>query len=715
MAEVFTVEGASLPTTSRVVGVDGFEGLCTLYRFDVWIAIPAEESDSLSLRDLIGQAVTLRYVDDVGGPRRTLHGVVVYATWVEGSLLQITFAPRWSLASMDRHSKVFVGRTLEEILKETFQAVGLQDGTDFALQLGQRYRPIEHVCQYRESHHDFAQRWMEQSGLFWWFDHEGASEKLIVTDDDAHHPRSPAAAVRYFATSEEDSSAPDALYTFTHRRTALTAASRVRDYNDTTPSTALDVSKPKAGTGYGESVFHLEDDAATTTDASRAAKLRADEQTSSQERYTARGRVFDLQPGARFELDAHPRAAFNQEYLAVSLRHRGNALAEGDGSASLRARLGRSIYQVEVEAMRATVQYRPQRVTPTPRVEGVEIGFVDGPADSDYSQVDSLGRYKVRLHLDERANPAGEASTWIRMLQPHAGSPEGWHMPLRKGTEVMVAFLGGDPDRPVIAGAMPDADHPSVVTSANHTRNVIHTGSDNRWELEDLDGSQHIDISTPPKNTFLHLGAHHGSHAHNMVASTDGDGLVHQGSHQDIEVGGHKTEEVQKAVKEKYDNTHTVNVLQDVTEIFHATQTTVVDAHNGETYGTHTTEVTGHKIETCASQYTEVAGLLDEHHGTQSTTVDARLETHCATRTMKVSGVSAQLYDSLTVNVGAGGWTVNDQSYLFFDALNYTVMAPEVTETEIVRTEMTQAKWYTIKAAKDSKDQIKLRTCSSTR
>jgi type VI secretion system secreted protein VgrG len=708
MASVFSFDCAPLPAETRVVGFLGEEGISALYRFEVWLAVPDAASDAVDLDALIGLRVTLRAHAVDGSLRRSTHGVVIEAAWDEGSLLRVTLAPKLWLATLDRHSKVYVDKSFREVLDATLQAAGLAPDDDFVLRLDQRYRPILHVCQYRESHYDFAQRWMEQMGVCYWFEHDGEREKLIISDTKEHHPRVEGGPVRYFASGETDRSVPDALWTYTQRGAAVTADARVRDYNYLTPTVDIDRDAPLSVRSEGKSVWHTEDDVTNPAEAARAARLRAEERVSSHERFRSRGRVFTLTSGFRFELEDHPRAALNQEYLVVTLRHRANVLAAEDGSPALRALLGPDVYRVEVESIRGSTQYRPPRVTPLPRVEGIEVGFVDGPADSPYAQIDAHGRYKVRLHLDERPNPAAGASTWVRMLQPHAGAPEGWHFPLRKGTEVMISFLGGDPDRPVIAGSIPDADHPSVVTSANHTHNVIHTGSDNRVEMEDLAGAQYVDISTPPQSTFLHLGAHHGSHAHNAIASTEGNGLVHQGGNQDIEVGGHKTEDVTGSVREKYDNTHTVTVKQDVTEIFHATQTTVVDVHNQEDYGTHTTEVTGHKIERCASQYTEVAGLLDEHHGTQSTTIDGLFRTTCATRTLRVANTDAEFYDSMDVTVGAGGWTVSDTSYLFFDAPNYTIMAPEVTETEIVRTEMTQGSWKTVKGEKQSKDQVKL-------
>ena len=710
--ELFSLECDAALTGARVIGLRGSATLGQTYRYDLYLQLTAEADPELDAA--LGTRATLTVHDDTGAARDTVHGILSAAEWVEGTLLRVELVPALWLLSQGRHSRVWVDADFPTFLGDVLRGAGLGDD-DFSLRLRARYRPVEHVCQYRESDLAFIQRWCEQLGVTFYFEHDGAREKAVFVDRSSDFPQCPGAIVSYFATDDEDGSTVEAFNAFAQRNRAATATQRVRDYNELQPSVAIDESVDAAVPGAGASVPMFEDDARSGWSARQAAQLRVESSRAEHERFHGSGRVFGLRPGAWFELEGHPRGAFHREYLAVEVSSRGYALAADDPAGSaVRALVGARPWRVDVGSIRRAVDYRPPRVTPLPRVDGVIVGHVDGPVDDDYAQLDGHGRYVVTLDLDERAHRAGEATTRLRMLQPHAGAPEGHHFPLRKGTEVLVAFVGGDPDRPMIVGAVPDADTPSPVTSSNHTQDVVHTGGDTRIEVEDTAGGQYIDISTPPEQTFVHLGAHHGGHRHNAIASTEGNGLVHQGANQDIFVDSDKTEDVHLAVTETYKQTQTTHTIQDVTQIYHATQTTKVDRHCKESYESHTTTVTGHKVERCASQETTVSNLLTEAHGSQDVVVDGLLKSTAATREFKATTQSAQFYANLTWNVGAGGFTVNDDSYLFVDAPNYTVLVPKVTEVQNVRTELAPTKWYSFKGTKTSRDTVKISMISAT-
>jgi len=192
-------------------------------------------------------------------------------------------------------------------------------------------------------------------------------------------------------------------------------------------------------------------------------------------------------------------------------------------------------YFVEVEAIPGETQFRAVSSTPWPRIYGFENGIVDGPAESEYAQMDDQGRYSVKFRFDESDLKNGGASTFVRMMQPHGGGIEGFHFPLRKATEVVFSFLGGDPDRPVISGVVPNALTPSPVTSGNHTKNVVQTGGRNRLEIEDLADQQRITLSTPYSNTYLRMGSP--NDGHELIVSTDDNMYQDVGDHYNLSVG----------------------------------------------------------------------------------------------------------------------------------------------------------------------------------
>ncbi len=219
---------------------------------------------------------------------------------------------------------------------------------------------------------------------------------------------------------------------------------------------------------------------------------------------------------------------------------------------------------------------------------------------SEYAQIDSHGRYAVKFHFDESDLTGGKASTWVRMLQPHGGGIEGFHFPLRAGTEVACSFAGGDPDRPLDRGVAPNALTPSPVTSGNNTRNVLQTGGRNRFELEDKSGLERITLSTPHTNTYLRMGAPNDDH--NLHLHTDGHSIHDTAGNLDIQVGanfqeyvvGTTTETYQGAADTVYKDKVTVRyesrkdetVVGDLTESYEANLKQTVGKTVSETIGT---------------------------------------------------------------------------------------------------------------------------------
>ena len=358
----------------------------------------------------------------------------------------------------------------------------------------------------------------------------------------------------------------------------MTRGVTLGDYDYTKPMLAISASQPQAAIG-GEQLVRFEDNLQDPAEASQLAKVRGETFAARQVSFHGRGHVLGFHPGLSFTLEEHPRDDFNAGYQITRVRHRASRLdLERDVMRQLGFPQPREGYEVEIEALPDGVQFRPERRASWPRVAGLESALVDGGAESPYAQIDDQGRYRARLLFDEAKNPAGAATAWLRMLQPHGGAPEASHFPLRKGTEVLVAFVHGDPDRPYILGAAPTPTTPSPVTKANQTQNVIQTGAKNRIEIEDTEGQQYIDVSSPNQKSFVHLGVHAGLGDHNLVVSTAGDGLHNAVGNRDLTVGGNQTEDVTGDLVETYSSNQTTHVSGSFTETVDAGKTQTISA-----------------------------------------------------------------------------------------------------------------------------------------
>jgi type VI secretion system secreted protein VgrG len=641
--DLFALRSDLIPPSARVVAFTGSEAISRAYHFEIFVIVPQADGE-LDADAVLGKAATLEINDESGTPRRWYHGVLASLELQHDLgvdlLYRVELVPRlWEL-TLSHHSRVYANETFHKVAERVLKTANLKKDEDFSIAFPAA-KPYEHLTEYRESHFDFLNRVMEREGYYYYFEQRDTKEFLVISNAKGQQPDCAPAETPFFAVGAGDTSAVEAVRSFRMRAVAMPTNVRLREYDPLQPDANLtgtaDVPHAVAG-----QLDYFGDNYTSQTDGNRIAGFRKEELQSRQKRFYGTGRVFNLAAGHYFTLEQHGR--LDGRYLVTEIRHVGSNFA---GASTAQQRLGfdsDTSYRVDFAAIDAEQQFRPPRVTPVPRIYGVEEAVICGAATSPYAQIDTHGRYKVKIHFDEGDLVDGKASTWVRMIQPHGGNPEGHHFPLRKGTEVLLVYLGGDPDRPVIAGAAHNANKPSVVTESNHTLNVIHTGSDNRIEMEDAQGAQYIDISTPPQNTHIHLGATHGSHTHNWVVSTDGTGLLHTGGNHDVTVGADMTEDV----------------VGSLTETYHSTQTTTVTDHVQEEYlssfGTHAVGAVGQIFDSTLEVH--VTGDTDIKYDATLTRTIGTGETHTVAaggQTINITGPANEtITGPLTQTVTAG-------------------------------------------------------------
>ncbi|XCN73040.1 MAG: type VI secretion system tip protein TssI/VgrG [Candidatus Electrothrix aestuarii] len=388
-------------------------------------------------------------------------------------------APKLRWLALTHHNQVFLDLTIPGIMREALKDAELSDGIDFEFRLQNDYQPIEYVCQYDESHLNFVSRWAEREGIYYFFEQTDQGEKVVFTDTKI----SQADLVLGKDLIYMPQTGLDSLHTkevikdFVCKHTLLPERVYLKDYNYRKPSLAMegiaDVDPDGRGENYiyGEQFF-------TPEEGNHLAKIRAEELLCRKSVFLGGSSVPFMVPGFTFDLQEHYRGIYNKKYLITDVSHEGHQtgyLISGLGPA-LTPREEQMFYSNSFTAIYSDVQFRPVRIAVKPKISGTINAKIDAASSGQYAELDEQGRYKVILPFDRSGRHGGKASAWFRMMQPYAGTNQGMHFPLHKGTEVLLTFIDGDPDRPLIAGAVPNPETASPVTVENQTKSVIATG-----------------------------------------------------------------------------------------------------------------------------------------------------------------------------------------------------------------------------------------------
>ncbi|WP_437871682.1 type VI secretion system Vgr family protein [Sorangium sp. So ce363] len=406
----------------------------------------------------------------------------------------LTFVPRAFRMTLTETSEIFMDLTVPEVIKTKLQRAGLQEGDDFELRLVSDHPPREYIVQYKETDLHFVSRLAEHLGISFFFEHRDGRDVIVFSDaNSGFQPIAGGGRAHFYPRG-------DRLGVYRLEGTTRTIPSRyvVKDYNYRTPHVPLMAAATVSAVSGGDIVeygAHFK----TPDEAERIAAIRAEELRAGRKVFEGASDVQALAAGARLTLEGHPRG--DVELLLVEVRHRLQQATLNAGAGEERA------YANEFRAIPFSTTYRPPRVTPKPKVHGVITGVIDAAAKGQYAEVDETGRYRVRFLFDTSAAEDGKASRLIRMAQPHAGAGYGFHFPLRSGVEVILTFIDGDPDRPIIAGAVPNPHTPSTVDAKNARRNVIRTGGGNEINIDDNEGEERIKLSTPYGGATFQLGS----------------------------------------------------------------------------------------------------------------------------------------------------------------------------------------------------------------
>jgi len=452
-----------------VTRVVGREALSTPFAFDVEL-VPAS-GDPLDVADLTGAEALLTLREEPGGAERHVHGIL----WSVEMAGVASGRPRYRarlVPALDRlgavvRTRAFQGRSAPEIAARILGDAGVAH----RLALAASYPARELCVQYRESDLAFVARLLEEEGIFYFFEHEPDAHVMVLADEvSACGPMAGGTSVPYREPGSHGI-AEEHLSRVEHVRRAAPATASVQDFDFTRP--ALDVVGERTAAGDPLGLEHHEYPGRFTDPAAgaRRAAVRLEGLRAASETFTGAGTCFRLVPGASFDLVDHPDAAFQRKLLVLRVEH---DAARQDGSAG--AAVPPHGYRSTFGAIDAAAPWRPRRRTRRP-VARAETAVVVGP-HAEEIHPDEHGRIKVRFHWDREGARDDTASCWIRCAQAWAGPGWGASFVPRVGQEVLVQFLDGDPDRPLVTGAVYNGQNPPPVElPGEKTRSTLRTDS----------------------------------------------------------------------------------------------------------------------------------------------------------------------------------------------------------------------------------------------
>ena len=491
VGEMTTPLGKDVLVLARIRAVEGLSELFT-YRIDAY-----SEQPDLDFQSAIGQQCQTKI--KTYGKERAFNGILTKAEWVgrhdELHRYRLVLRPWLWLLSRTSDCRIFQDKKAPDIIKEVFTDHGFND---FDPKLQADYPKLEYCVQFRETDLDFVSRLMEQHGIYYYFKHENDKHTLVLVDsNNMHQPVPGQADIPFYPLDRDGRGDEERIVSWTSERRFRTTKVELKDYNYQDPNLKL-VSDAEGQQKYiPEFAFYdFPGKYIKQSDGDIYAKVRIEADQARDRRRFGEGDALSLFPGATTTLKKHPQDSQNIKYLIARCRHTFASQYYRSGGPDLDEP---SESSGSFEFFPNDLPFRAPIVTPKPRVLGIQTAkVVNKNKDSDEEiDVENLGEIYVRFYWDRKE----DRSCRLRVAQVWSGKNWGGQIIPRVGQEVVVEFLEGDPDRPLVVGTVynneykPAYDLPSKKTIAGLMSNSTKGGSGfNEWNFEDKKGSEQINV-----------------------------------------------------------------------------------------------------------------------------------------------------------------------------------------------------------------------------
>lgn len=475
----------------------GQESISDLFSFHLELL---SEKSSIAPDKIVGQRVNLA-IELFDGSLRYINGFISRFAQ-NGADDRFTYyeaivVPWLWFLTRTANCRIFQNMTIPDIVAKVFKDRGLND---FKVSLQGSFEVREYVVQYRETDFNFVSRLMEQYGIFYFFEHEQNKHTLIMANDpNAHKPCPVQSKARLDYASGSTFKDEDVISAWQVEQELRPGKYALTDYNFETPSTDLLAKEDtiyKVGGNDKYEIFDYPGEYTKKADGDTTTRIRMQEEEAIHYFGSGSANCRAFASGYRFDLSGHASADMNKTYVLTEVHHSatvGGSYSDSEGESDAR-------YSNQFKCIPHTVQFRPARVTPRPIVHGPQTAVVVGKSGEEI-WTDKYGRVKVQFFWDREGKDNENSSCWIRVSQPWAGKTWGSINIPRIGQEVIVEFLEGDPDRPIITGRVYNAEQmPPYKLPDNQTRTTFlsrstkNGGSSNYNELrfEDKKDSEQI-------------------------------------------------------------------------------------------------------------------------------------------------------------------------------------------------------------------------------
>jgi len=556
--------------------LEGAEGISRLFEFH--LDLLADAGTSVDPKSIVGSKVNVAILlGDVAGARY-ISGIVAsfvqMASDEEFDYYTARIVPGMWQLTLSANCRVFQDMTVLEIAKQVIGEYSLT----ISDQTTATYQPLKYCTQYSETDFHFVSRILEESGIFYWFEHTDQDNKIVLGDGRTAYQDCPLSASFPFSANAGAAvgaySATIDVFTSTATMVSGKHSTAEYNYNDFARE---DTGDQSSSSTYGENAFdqylypaggegYAQDDVSASAAIEKLfLESRAQAADAVSEVFRGGGNVRSLCAGYTFTLSANPRKAWNRKYLLTTVTHNAGQTPPYRPNEK-EIFLG---YTNKFTAVSSDIVFKPAQTFTKPRIYGPQTALVVGPSGEEI-YLDKLGRAKVQFFWDKAKQRGSDAdSIWVRVAQGWAGNGWGAHFWPRINDEVVIQFLNGDPDNPVITGSVYNGvNTPKYALPDNSTRSGIVTRSSkggsaanaNELRFEDLKGSEQIFLNAEKdmdhrtendhrrfvggKDSLIVTGnqlEQLGSEYHRQVSSNSIDQV---GGNSDLGISGNLTEQV---------------------------------------------------------------------------------------------------------------------------------------------------------------------------